>query len=333
MGETPNAPQFNPNQPNPGDAPTEWDSLTKYNEETAEDPENQDASAKTEAATVVETEAETGTKTEAEPEAYQIDAVHNLPNENSTDRDHFDGISPDADASTNPFEVNPDDSVDITGEYNDTEAQALETEMRQLEGLEDAEMRQAAEVAEAETTEAEAVEATGNTEAENLTEKLAPFLEDDGPETHELSAETLVSREDYEQFINQRLNRLISALESPEVNATPEDEQIISTDIELTAKLMDVTEKLDRTEESNARETFEAIKDDYLALAEEAAAHDHPHNAETDRRLASRVNQIASEFNDYIVEQRAIAKNRAAEAEYQATHVPSPDDLPDNAIR
>ncbi len=49
-----------------------------------------------------------------------------LSNENSRDRDPYDGLSPDADASNNEFEKNPDDSVDITAPYDDAKAQSIE---------------------------------------------------------------------------------------------------------------------------------------------------------------------------------------------------------------
>lgn len=50
-------------------------------------------------------------------------------NENSTDRDPYDELSPRADASNNTFEVDPDDSVDITAEYDDAKAQLIENEL------------------------------------------------------------------------------------------------------------------------------------------------------------------------------------------------------------
>lgn len=53
-----------------------------------------------------------------------------LDNENSVDRAPDDNISPDIDASVNPFEKDPDDSVDITAEYDDAKAQAIESELQ-----------------------------------------------------------------------------------------------------------------------------------------------------------------------------------------------------------
>lgn len=53
-----------------------------------------------------------------------------LNNENSIDRVPDDTISPDVDASINPFEKDPDDSVDITADYDDSKAQAIESELQ-----------------------------------------------------------------------------------------------------------------------------------------------------------------------------------------------------------
>lgn len=50
-------------------------------------------------------------------------------NENATDRDPSDDISPQANAANNPYEENPDDSVDITSPYDDTKAQEIEEEL------------------------------------------------------------------------------------------------------------------------------------------------------------------------------------------------------------
>lgn len=51
-------------------------------------------------------------------------------NENATDRNPYDQLSPKADASTNIFEHDPDDSVDITAEYDEDKAQAIENELQ-----------------------------------------------------------------------------------------------------------------------------------------------------------------------------------------------------------
>ena len=53
-----------------------------------------------------------------------------IKNENATDRNPYDQLSPEADASTNVFEKNPDDSVDITAEYDENKAQAIENELQ-----------------------------------------------------------------------------------------------------------------------------------------------------------------------------------------------------------
>lgn len=50
-------------------------------------------------------------------------------NENATDRDPYDQLSPEVDASVNVFEENPDDSVDITAEYDEDKAQAIEEDL------------------------------------------------------------------------------------------------------------------------------------------------------------------------------------------------------------
>lgn len=50
-------------------------------------------------------------------------------NENATDRDPYDHLSPEVDASVNVFEENPDDSVDITAEYDEGKAQAIEEDL------------------------------------------------------------------------------------------------------------------------------------------------------------------------------------------------------------
>lgn len=50
-------------------------------------------------------------------------------NENATDRDPYDNLSPEADASVNTFEKDPNDSVDITAEYDDVKAQEIENEL------------------------------------------------------------------------------------------------------------------------------------------------------------------------------------------------------------
>ncbi len=57
------------------------------------------------------------------------DVIRHLANENSTDRDPNDDISPSVDASINTFEHDPDDSVDITADYDDQIAQDLEDEL------------------------------------------------------------------------------------------------------------------------------------------------------------------------------------------------------------
>lgn len=54
----------------------------------------------------------------------------NLNNETATDRGTFDTISPESDASINPFEKDPNDSVDITEPgYNDAKAQEIEASL------------------------------------------------------------------------------------------------------------------------------------------------------------------------------------------------------------
>lgn len=53
-----------------------------------------------------------------------------LQNETSTDRAPGDGISPLSDASDNPFEKNPDDSVDITAHFDDQKARAIESDLQ-----------------------------------------------------------------------------------------------------------------------------------------------------------------------------------------------------------
>ena len=50
-------------------------------------------------------------------------------NENSLDRNPYDELSPRADASENVFEIDPDDSVDITAAYDDSKAQIIENEL------------------------------------------------------------------------------------------------------------------------------------------------------------------------------------------------------------
>lgn len=51
-------------------------------------------------------------------------------NECATDRDPYDELSPQADASQNTFEIDPDDSVDITAAYDDEKAQNIENELQ-----------------------------------------------------------------------------------------------------------------------------------------------------------------------------------------------------------
>lgn len=58
------------------------------------------------------------------------DVFQPVGNETATDRNPYDGLSPQADASVNTFEKNPDDSVDITAEYDDDKAQAIENELQ-----------------------------------------------------------------------------------------------------------------------------------------------------------------------------------------------------------
>lgn len=53
-----------------------------------------------------------------------------LQNETSTDRAPGDGISPLSDASDNPFEKNPDDSVDITAHFDDQKARTIESNLK-----------------------------------------------------------------------------------------------------------------------------------------------------------------------------------------------------------
>lgn len=54
-----------------------------------------------------------------------------IENENSLDRNPFDELSPNADASTNVFEKDEKDSVDITAPYDDEKALIIEEEMGQ----------------------------------------------------------------------------------------------------------------------------------------------------------------------------------------------------------
>lgn len=58
------------------------------------------------------------------------DTFQPVANENATDRNPYDTLSPEADASDNVFEKDPDDSVDITAEYDDAKAQAIENELQ-----------------------------------------------------------------------------------------------------------------------------------------------------------------------------------------------------------
>lgn len=58
------------------------------------------------------------------------DVFQPVGNETATDRNPYDDLSPQADASVNTFEKNPDDSVDITAEYDDDKAQAIENELQ-----------------------------------------------------------------------------------------------------------------------------------------------------------------------------------------------------------
>lgn len=53
----------------------------------------------------------------------------NFSNETATDRGFSDTIDSKADASDNPFEQNPDDSVDITAPYDDIAAMKIEGEI------------------------------------------------------------------------------------------------------------------------------------------------------------------------------------------------------------
>lgn len=57
------------------------------------------------------------------------DVFQPVGNETATDRNPYDTLSPEADASDNVFEQNPDDSVDITAEYDDDLAQNIESEL------------------------------------------------------------------------------------------------------------------------------------------------------------------------------------------------------------
>lgn len=70
-------------------------------------------------------------------------------NETATDRNPWDELSPESSAMDNPFETNPNDSVDITGEYDDSKAQEIE---QTLEPTLDAESDIAGETAEVELT-------------------------------------------------------------------------------------------------------------------------------------------------------------------------------------
>lgn len=62
------------------------------------------------------------------------DQIINLNNENATDRNPYDQLSPEVDASNNPFEIDPDDSVDITTKYDDKTAQEIETKLAIADG-------------------------------------------------------------------------------------------------------------------------------------------------------------------------------------------------------
>ena len=53
-----------------------------------------------------------------------------LKNETATDRAPGDGISPLSDASNNPFEKDPDDSVDITAHFDDQKAREIESDLQ-----------------------------------------------------------------------------------------------------------------------------------------------------------------------------------------------------------
>lgn len=58
------------------------------------------------------------------------DVFQPVGNETATDRNPYDTLSPEADASVNIFEKNPDDSVDITAEFDDDKAQIIEVELQ-----------------------------------------------------------------------------------------------------------------------------------------------------------------------------------------------------------
>lgn len=119
---------MNPNtNPNSTPAPNQSEvnsKQAKTNDDQAASTTDQDTTNQ-EASTTDQDAAEQQTTSIADPNPR----ITYVGNETATDRNPYDQISPQTSAANNPFEKDPDDSVDITGPYDDAKAQAIEEKL------------------------------------------------------------------------------------------------------------------------------------------------------------------------------------------------------------
>ena len=209
------------------------------------------------------------------------EVIKPVANESSDDRNPWDSLSPQADASNNAFETNPNDSVDITAEYNDDKALSLE---EQLKGTDF---------------------------------ELSP----DAGEEQEL----VISPSDYEDFANNYLAELFSALENP-VNADDANQEAINDQITIAVNLFSMFQDNDPNKPS---EVFQTIADAYSHTAEVALSNRQTQKAEADQRRANAVSRMKDSFDSYITEHNARRRNAEAESHEDTVNGPS---LPGDVI-
>lgn len=107
--------------------------------------------------------------------------------------------------------------------------------------------------------------------------------------------------EDYEKFARSYFSELLNALDNPQVNATPEDEQAINDQIAITADLFVNIEARDSAPEQNhSKDVFGSLADKYTEQSEKDLHQGQERHAERNHRFAQAVSRMEDSFKTYL---------------------------------
>lgn len=146
---------------------------------------------------------------------------------------------------------------------------------------------------------------------------------------HNKQLEQEATHEDYGQFARERFNYLLDALDNPKVNATPEDEQAINSEIAIIADLALTLTDSEVTDQPLTKGILGALVDKYSSEALNAAEQQHPREAERNHRFAEAATRLNSQFVFFIQEKTAKATNATQDS---AANDTASDTLPDDVI-